>query len=331
MKNSVISKSLLEVKNMSVGYLPAKYIDEHFKAQNIDLENASVEYLVIRRAKSSTPIEDNKENVFAGYSSFPGGVGVYGETSMDSVVRNTYEQTGIDLTDHENYWLVSQYSDVFKMRYLPNMRVIVAKPFIFLQLVPEVIPLPKPDPKFVSMYIWSHVDFLYEWNLAKHLEYRDVTTEIIKRDFKHVKLAHLKIPNSEKYKLKDVLNDSKKWDPMFSLCGVTLGMAITLLESWPKVYDANKYSALSRKQFSIQLKRFNPEYFGFLGDHISKHTIYRYMMNADKKWKAIINDSQEEVLLTVVAPSLIVASSLAYFLSRRRKTSDKKPPSLAKI
>jgi len=65
---------------------------------------------------------------------------------LDAVVRNTYEQTGYDLTDHTKFCLVGQSNKKFIMRYLPNKRVVVAKPFIFCQLVPSVIPVSTPSP-----------------------------------------------------------------------------------------------------------------------------------------------------------------------------------------
>jgi len=217
------------------------------------------------------------------------------------------------------------------MRYLQNKRIIGAKPFIFLQLVPDTIEMPNPNPSFVSMYLWSHVDFLYKCDMGKHLEYREVTTEVLKRRLNHVKLAHLKIANAEKYSLSEVLQDNKKCDPMFSLCGVTLGMAITLLEAAPSVYNPANFAALSRKQFSVQLKRFNPEYFGFVGDKISKYTVHKYLMNTDKKWVSIIEDSREEILITMVYPSLIAAGTAFWLFSRRNKANPKKTPSVAKI
>jgi 8-oxo-dGTP pyrophosphatase MutT (NUDIX family) len=90
-----------------VGYLPAEEIDNNFRNQyGFDTYEASVEYLVLRRAKDSKiediDDKDNRNNVFAGYTSLPGGVNNYGENSLDSVVRNTYEQTGYDL---KNYYL----------------------------------------------------------------------------------------------------------------------------------------------------------------------------------------------------------------------------------
>jgi 8-oxo-dGTP pyrophosphatase MutT (NUDIX family) len=215
-EDKVINPTMLELKNRSIGFMPSKHIDDHFRA-NLDVNDVSVEYLVIRRSKTEVQIEDNKDNVFAGYSSFPGGLCEYGETAMDAVIRNTYEQTGVDLTDNQEYCLIAQNSNVFKMRYLPNKRVICAKAFVFLQLVPEAVPLPKPHPGYVSMYLWSHVDFLYKCDMSKHLEYREVTTELLKRRFNHVKLAHLKIANAEKYALHEVVKDNKKCDPMFSL------------------------------------------------------------------------------------------------------------------
>lgn len=42
---------------------------------------------------------------------------------------------------------------------------------------------------------------------------------MIKRNLKNVKLAQLKIANAENYSLIEVVNDPKKCDPMFSLCG----------------------------------------------------------------------------------------------------------------
>ena len=61
-------------------------------------------------------------------------------------MRNTYEQTGYDLTDHENFCFVAQSKENFAMRYLPNKRVIIAKPFIFCQLYPGVL---QPSQNFV--------------------------------------------------------------------------------------------------------------------------------------------------------------------------------------
>jgi 8-oxo-dGTP pyrophosphatase MutT (NUDIX family) len=155
-EKKVIAKSMFELKNQNVGYLPSEDIDAHFRNQTgFDSNDCSVEYLVIRRAKKEgvedPDLEDNRNSVFSGYTSLPGGINYYGENSLDAVVRNTYEQTGIDLTDHSMYCMVAQSSKNFVMRYLANKRVIVAKPFIFCQMVPEAIQLPKPAPNFVSM------------------------------------------------------------------------------------------------------------------------------------------------------------------------------------
>jgi len=42
---------------------------------------------------------------------------------------------------------------------------------------------------------------------------------MLKRGFKQVKLAQLKIANAENYVLQDVVKDARKCDPMFSLYG----------------------------------------------------------------------------------------------------------------
>lgn len=327
-----IDEIMLDMKNQTIGYLPAKDIDTHFRQNILDFKDVSVEYLVIRRSKKNIDINTDRDNVFSGYTSFPGGVQLYCETSLDSVIRNTYIQTGIDLTDHEKYCMIAQSSNIYKVRYLPNKRIIAAKPFIFLQLVPEVIPLPNPNPDHVSMYLWSHVDFLYKCNVSKHIEYREVTTEMIKRKLSNVKLAHLKIANAEKYNLEEVVKDCKKCDPMFSLCGVTLGMALSLLEAAPNVYDPSNYSAIYRKQYSIQLKRFNPEYLGIVGDKISEYVVYQYLTNRDKKWQSMFEDTREEIIITKIYPSLFAIGALAYLIKRTSASkTDKKVPALAKI
>jgi hypothetical protein len=108
-------------------------------------------------------------------------------------------------------------------------------------------------------------------------------------------------------------------------------MAMSLLENGPNAYDASKYTVLSRKQFSIQLKSFNPEYLGSLGDKISKYTVYKYLMNSDKKWKSMIEDSREELIITTIAPSIIAATSLLYLITRKNKVEEKKAPVFAKM
>jgi 8-oxo-dGTP pyrophosphatase MutT (NUDIX family) len=80
--------------------------------------------------------EETKTTIFSGYTSLPGGVHTFGENELDAAVRHTYEQTGIDLSDHTKYCLVAQSSKNYIMRYLPNKIKIVAKPLIFCQLVP---------------------------------------------------------------------------------------------------------------------------------------------------------------------------------------------------
>lgn len=127
-------------------------INEHFMNQKgIDLDDCVVEYLVVKRPKTSVTSEeadekDDRNHVFDGCTSLPGGVNYYGENSLDAVVRNTYEQTGYDLSDHALFCLVTQSEANYVMRYLPNKRVIVAKPFIFCQLFPGVLPITKPVP-----------------------------------------------------------------------------------------------------------------------------------------------------------------------------------------
>ena len=50
----VIAKSIFELKNRSIGYLPAEDIDDHFHLQpRFDPLNSSVEYLIIRRNKDN--------------------------------------------------------------------------------------------------------------------------------------------------------------------------------------------------------------------------------------------------------------------------------------
>lgn len=160
-EKKVIADTFFKLKNQNVGFLPADVIDNHFRGQpGFDPNGASVEYLVVRRNKEESlpkkegpSPKDNRNTVFAGYTSLPGGVGNYGENGLDAVVRNTYEQTGYDLTDHTKFCFVAQSMKNYIMRYLPNKRVIVAKPFIFCQLVPDVIPIanPAPVPGVVSL------------------------------------------------------------------------------------------------------------------------------------------------------------------------------------
>lgn len=81
----------------------------------------------------------------------------------------------------------------------------------------------------INRYMWSHLDFLYHADISKHVEYREVTSEILKRSLNHVKLAQLRIANAENYELGEVVRDPKKCDPMFSLCG---GKLITIIYSY---------------------------------------------------------------------------------------------------
>lgn len=158
-EEKVIPETYKKLKNKSVGYLPAEEIDEHFKSQKgFSTEGAIVEYLVIRRTMYEQNLDEdsnveitsddknNTHHAFAGYTSLPGGLVTYGENGLDAVVRTTYEQTGYDLTDHTKFCFVTQSAKNYAMRYLPNQRVIVAKPFIFCQLVPDVLPIPNPVP-----------------------------------------------------------------------------------------------------------------------------------------------------------------------------------------
>ena len=56
-ERKVIADSFFEMKNRSVGYLPASDIDNHFLAQpGFETHGASVEYLVVRRNKDSVEV-----------------------------------------------------------------------------------------------------------------------------------------------------------------------------------------------------------------------------------------------------------------------------------
>ena len=128
-------------------------LHEHFLSQEgFHPEDVLVEYLLIKRAKDNSfsgegnDTVEKSSNVFAGLASLPGGTNNFGENNLDAVVRNTFEQTGYDLTDHENFCLVAQSRSNYAMRYLPNKRVITAKPFVFLQLYPGIL---QPSPNFV--------------------------------------------------------------------------------------------------------------------------------------------------------------------------------------
>ena len=88
-------------------------------------------------------------------------------------------------------------------------------------------------------------------------------TEGFKRNLVDVKVAYLKLPNSEHYTLNEAVTDARKCDKSLSICGgksfafqylVTLGILLSLLESAPTIYNPKNYEALSRKVFSIQLK-----------------------------------------------------------------------------
>lgn len=149
-ERKAIADSFFKLKNKSVAYLPSDDIDMHFQTQDgFDSYDSSVEFLLLRRNKDPEIINDNidehdnRSNVFAGYTSLPGGVSNYGESSLDAVVRHTYEQTGIDLTDHEKYCMVAQSAKHYLMRYLPNKRRVISTPFLFVQLVPGRFPEPK--------------------------------------------------------------------------------------------------------------------------------------------------------------------------------------------
>lgn len=110
-----MAETIFQLKNRSVGVLPAADIDTHFYNQpNFDANQSSVEYLLIRRtndpdydegtlAHNSLATKDNRNSIFSGYTSLPGGINNYGENSLDAVVRNTFEQTGYDLSDHDKF------------------------------------------------------------------------------------------------------------------------------------------------------------------------------------------------------------------------------------
>ena len=108
-------------------------IHEHFLGQEgFSSDDVSVEYLLIKRAKETSIYEEesksdkNTDDVFAGFASLPGGINNFGENALDAVVRNTFEQTGYDLTDHENFCLVAQSKDIYQMRY-SNIFYIISK------------------------------------------------------------------------------------------------------------------------------------------------------------------------------------------------------------
>ena len=125
-------------------------------------------------------------------------------------------------------------------------------------------------------------------------------------------------------------------------------MLISLLEAAPNTYNPSRYAALARKQYSIQLRGFNPEYLGRLGDTISKYTgktpllflifeltpqlyiVNKYLMNADKKLYAEFDERTAELILLYFVPTFAGLGALTYFMRSKKKPS-KKEPGLAKL
>lgn len=208
-------------------------MEDYFESvPGFNREECEVEYLLL----SLMAKEGDYTSQTGSYTiTFPGGLCDIRESALDGTVRNTYDLTGFDLTDHRKYALLGVFPESFRLLNKRYNRTVTVRPTVFVEIA-QSLPLCESQQEHrVMKHLWSHFDFPYFANLDTDMMYKKVNYLIYTERAKKLNLqqAALTVPNSEA----SSLGEPEFTDEFFTLKGHIFWSIVYLYQQAPKVYD----------------------------------------------------------------------------------------------
>jgi len=105
---------------------------------------------------------------FPSHISFPGGKPEPRESILDTAIRETYEETNLNLSDYNKFVYCGEYPATFPFMTVKDIGDIYVKAFVFIQISFEIIPI-TVNPGEIDDCIWTSLEY-FESNDPKFFE-----------------------------------------------------------------------------------------------------------------------------------------------------------------
>ena len=263
-------------------------LDHYFNLQDgFDQENVETQILYIKRT-------DAQGDRFAGHVVFPGGKQEQNESLLETAIRETKEEIGLDLTDSENFAFIHKYPLVIPFFFMKGRRRMFVHPFIFVQLTFEDLQVTFQERE-IQGSIWTSLEYLAD-NDDRFLWYRPQKHARYKTNFILLMPTFLLL-NAVLYNKESAYKNPNLVDRSYPLGGMTVFLTGHMLAFGEYITDNKRFQKY--QQYRIQEIK-NEKVSVLLGTMFSRMAIspHYYLREAWKEYKYIF---------IVVVPLLLYA------------------------
>jgi len=218
----------------------------------------------------------NGKEKFPAQISLPGGKPEKGEHLLQTAIRETYEETGLDLSNELEFAYLGEFPTILPFMKIKTVGNIYVKAFMFLQISLDPLPL-MCNPGEIDDCIWTSVEYFKEnpnWFFRKFdlCFFPNTSKEFV------CKMPTLPLYDSDKYTLTDLYNNPELLREDFKLWWITLFFIIDFIKFGKYVKD------------KAELKRFN-KYYYYSVDHVRLSWIERKFANYVHKYDPLTHNN----------------------------------------
>ncbi|CAI2371996.1 unnamed protein product [Moneuplotes crassus] len=181
--------------------------------QDLDMSDIELQILFERRSSQ-------KNEKFPAQVSLPGGKPEEGETLLQTSIRETFEETSLDLADSQKYALIGEFPSILPFMNIGGVGNVYIKGYVFLQVSFDILPIHCCEGE-IDGCIWTSLDLFREDPDIAFSYFHFNFLPGMKSEFNSV-LPSQVLYDSEKYLLDDIYRDPSLLNHDFKLSGITL-------------------------------------------------------------------------------------------------------------
>ena len=258
-----------------------------------DLNDSDIELQILFEKRSSLGNEK-----FPAQISLPGGKRENKETLLETAIRETLEETGINVDNEWDFAYCGEFPNVLPFMKVKDIGNIYVKGFIFFRLIFDPIPIITQKGE-IDECLWTSIDYLRE---SPDQFYEDFECKFFPNtptEFKWI-LPSIKLFDSENFTLGDLYKNPEIIREDFKLWGLSLFFIIDLM----------KFAKYIERE--SDLKRFSKFYY-YRIEYYSVNCVENIMRNYVHKYDPLTHNR------TVVNEFLKMMMSNAFRKVRKEK------------
>lgn len=182
-----------------------------FESLNLD----EIELQVLFEKRSSTGSEK-----FPAQVSLPGGKPEGNENLLETAIRETFEETSLNLTEELDFVYLGEFPSVLPFMKIKKVGSIYVKAFVFVQISFDPIPM-FTQPGEIDEWMWTSIDYIRQHPQQFYVDYSCLFFPNTDREFQWV-LPTVLLFDSEKYSVDDLMKNPEFINKDFKLWGLTL-------------------------------------------------------------------------------------------------------------